>query len=113
MITLISASTWWIKYLHAPQARLSEQYHNYRSELHIGVCRIRKEHTAEFHALEKAWFATFAFGSSGTAEWHIGIWYVKPKMVHRLQGGCFLEFAWGEQVTEDDIVRTKDDFGRT
>lgn len=115
MITFFTTKTWWVKYLHTPRARLSEQYHKHRSEVHIGLCRIRKEHLAEFHALQKAWFLTLVVGSSETFQWHIGIWYVKPKMIHRLQFGYFLEVVWGEsgKVTEDDIVRTKDDFGRT
>jgi hypothetical protein len=102
----------WLKYLSAPKARLSEQYHTFRSELHIGVCKIPKHYRNDFRTLEKAWSWTFTFVNRHEEECHVGIWYVKPEMVHRLQYGRFLEVVWG-RLDEHDIVRTHDDHART
>ena len=101
----------WLKYLSAPHARLSEQYHKYRSELHIGMCALPTHHRNDFHTLEKAWSWTMTWMNKSGEECHIGMWYVKPTMVHRLQYGRFLEIVWG-RLDEDDIVRTHDDHAR-
>lgn len=102
----------WLKYISAPRARLSEQYHHNRFELHIGVCTVPKNHRDEFRKLEKAWSWTMTWVNIHEEECYIGVWYVRPRMVHRLQYGRFLEIVWG-RLDEEDIVRTHDDHKRT
>jgi hypothetical protein len=102
----------WLKYLSAPTARLSKQFHRHRSEVHIGTCSIPKHHRDEFRTLEKAWSWTITWTDEFGVEHHTGIWYVKPGMEHRLQYGRFLEIVWGK-LDENDIVRTHDDHTRT
>lgn len=102
----------WVKYLSAPTARLSEQYHHHRSEIHIGRASVPEPYREEFRTLEAARSWTFSWVDASGTEHHVGIWYVKPRMVHRLQYGRFIEIVWG-RLDEDDIVRTHDDHART
>lgn len=46
------------------------------------------------------------------AEWHIGLYKVDKKDVHRMQKGWFVELATGMPF-EDDITRYEDDYDRS
>jgi hypothetical protein len=115
MMTLVQTKNtergMWLKYLSAPTARLSEQHHHHRAELHIGLCKIPRHHRDEFRTLEKAWSCAITWVTNDDHECHLGVWYVRPLMRHRLQYGRFLEVVWG-RLDEDDIVRTHDDHTR-
>lgn len=75
MAKLISLPFFWLKLIYV-SGRTSLQYHNDRTE------------------------------------WHIGIYKVNPKEIHRMQHGVFIELAFGKP-REDDIVRLEDDYGRS
>ena len=42
-----------------------------------------------------------------------GVVLIKPRANHRLLEGKYLEIAWGKVVSEKDIIRLVDDYGRT
>lgn len=96
---------YWIKTLEVnPQKRLSLQRHHFRSEFWIPA-------SGEGVALIDG--HKFAF--QGQSE---DGFYVRPKIWHRLintssyQPLIVIEYAWGKVLSEEDIERKEDDFGR-
>ncbi|MBU6310845.1 adenylyltransferase/cytidyltransferase family protein [Patescibacteria group bacterium] len=100
MQTLVQDSTFWVKVISvSPGARLSLQTHSHRAE--YWVC-IQGEVRAEVNGI----VYTLSVGDVLT---------IPVTARHRLSsisGGTIVEVATGSSVTEDDIVRLADDYGR-
>lgn len=100
MTTLAEGEGWWVKIINVlPGKRLSLQKHKFRRERWIGIDgTIVAEIRGECKTIERGESEVVTFGD-----------------VHRASsfvGGSFLEFAYGSKVSEEDIIRIEDDFGR-
>lgn len=93
---------YWVKSITVkPGKRLSLQYHDHREEHWVivqgqGVCQIGEEE--------------YLFGT-GTH------FHIKTKELHRIMNNgdinlVFIEVALGDKLSESDIVRVEDDYGR-
>lgn len=100
MTVLAEGEGWWVKMINVlPGKRLSLQKHKHRHEKWIGV---DGQIVAEVGSI-------MSILSRGTERG------VPEKTEHRASsviGGSFLEFAYGSKVSEEDIIRIEDDFGR-
>jgi hypothetical protein len=83
-----------VKIIHVRRGqRTSLQYHARRSELHIGWEVI-------------PWGQAYGVDLDRPV-----LRLVRPFKEHRMQGGTYIEIAWG-RPREDDIVRVEDDYSR-
>lgn len=93
----------WVKLIEVePFQRLSLQYHNHRSEKWIIV---------KGEGLARVGGHTYSLYPKNTI-------YIPVKHHHRIENTSneilsFIEIAFGQQLSEDDIVRIQDDYNRT
>ena len=92
----------WVKLIKVnPGARLSLQYHNHRSEKWVII---------KGEGLVKIESSTYSVYPKSTT-------YIPVKHHHRIENTgteilSFIEVAFGENLSEEDIVRIQDDYNR-
>ena len=118
MWTILGTSRAWFKFL-VVGSNTSLQSHNYRTEWHIGFCKITPKNKP--HILPGVYIKLInskksppdlSIDEDRHYEWQFGIYRVLPGEKHRLFRGVYFEFVHGIRVDENDIVRYEDAYGR-